>query len=355
MALWLMRAGRHGEYEARFLADERAYLTWGGSLQGTDLTGASNYEEVRARVFKAYPTEPPKRLGNWAGQIWGFSVAATVGDLIVLPRKASSSIAIGELIGPYTYSENGDEPYRHWRPVKWLATDIPRSAFGQDLLYSFGAFMTICQVSRNDAEARVRKLVASKSKVDPGLKVPTDGAAAAGDSAVTAAAVDLELLARDGIAKLVLARFQGHGLARLAEAILRAQGYATYRSPEGADKGVDILAAPGPLGFGEPRICVQVKSGMSPVDRVTLDQLVGVMQNFKASRGLLVAWGGFKSTVTNEVPAQFFNVRLWDQQALMDELFSHYDSLPAEFRAELPLKRIWALAPDEQDSVASSP
>jgi restriction system protein len=28
MALWLVRAGRHGEYEQRFLDEGRIYLTW---------------------------------------------------------------------------------------------------------------------------------------------------------------------------------------------------------------------------------------------------------------------------------------------------------------------------------------
>ena len=162
--------------------------------------------------------------------------------------------------------------------------------------------------------------------------------------------VDLEPLARDQIAKLIIARFQGHGLARLVDAILQAQGYATYRSPEGADKGVDILAAPGPLGFGEPRICVQVKSGDSQVDRPTLDQLIGAMANFKADRGLLVSWGGFKSTVEKEVANQFFTVRLWDREALMGELFRHFDDLSPEVRSELPLKRIWTLAAEEAEA-----
>lgn len=29
MALWLIRAGQHGQFEQRFLEDNRAYLTWG--------------------------------------------------------------------------------------------------------------------------------------------------------------------------------------------------------------------------------------------------------------------------------------------------------------------------------------
>ena len=74
-------------------------------------------------------------------------------------------------------------------------------------------------------------------------------------------------------------------MAVIVEAILRAKGYTTYRSPEGPDKGVDILAAPEPLGFGKPRLCVQVKTGDTPIDRPTLDQLGGSMTNFNAEQG----------------------------------------------------------------------
>lgn len=39
-----------------------------------------------------------------------------------------------------------------------LAKDVLRSAFDQDLLYSFGALLTFCQIKRNDAERRVRQM-----------------------------------------------------------------------------------------------------------------------------------------------------------------------------------------------------
>ncbi len=137
-------------------------------------------------------------------------------------------------------------------------------------------------------------------------------------------------------------------MARLVEALLNAQGYITFLSPEGADKGVDIMAAAGPLGFASPRICVQVKSGDTPVDRPTLDQLIGAMQNFKADRGLLVSWADFKSSVERERPQQFFNVRLWDQAAFISELLAVYDRLPEEVRADLPLKRIWTITTEDE-------
>jgi len=161
--------------------------------------------------------------------------------------------------------------------------------------------------------------------------------------------VDLEELARDQIAKYIIAKYKGHGLARLVNGILEAQGYTTHVSPEGPDKGVDILAAPGPMGFGNPRLCVQVKSSDTALDRPTLDQLIGVMQNFSAEQGLLVSWGGFKTTVDKEIPNQFFRVRLWDQNKIIDELLKNYDSLDDDLEAEIPLKRMWSLAVSDVD------
>jgi restriction system protein len=184
-----------------------------------------------------------------------------------------------------------------------------------------------------------RRLSAPSGRLgQPGATEPED----------TQAAIDLEQIARDQIAKVISVKYTGHGMARLVEALLNAQGYITFLSPEGADKGVDILAAAGPLGFASPRICVQVKSGDSPVDRPTLDQLIGAMQNFKADRGLLVSWAGFKSSVERERPQQFFNVRLWDQAAFISELLAVYDRLPDEVRADLPLKRIWTITSEDE-------
>ena len=170
----------------------------------------------------------------------------------------------------------------------------------------------------------------------------TASQAAAEDEA--AQTLDLERLSKDQIATLIGRKFRGHEMARLVDAVLKAQGYTTFVSPPGPDKGVDILAAPGPLGFGKPRICIQVKSQDSPVDSPTLNQLIGSMQNVQADQGLLVAWGGFKTSVDREVATQFFRVRLWDQDALIGQLLEHYEKLDEDLRAELPLKRVWMLA-----------
>lgn len=159
----------------------------------------------------------------------------------------------------------------------------------------------------------------------------------------------MEELAQDQIARLIDARFKGHDLTRLVEAILKAQGYTTYRSPEGADGGADILAGAGPLGFGSPRLCVEVKSEANPIDRPTVDQLLGAVAKFGADEGLFVSWSGFKSNVQKELAASFFRVRLWTQKELLEQLFAHYDRLDDDLKAELPLKRIWTVAVQDEE------
>lgn len=200
---------------------------------------------------------------------------------------------------------------------------------------------------RNGAEMRVRKMAENGWKSSgPTLHTPEESEEKRAD--INEDLQDLAQAARDQIAKLIIAHFQGHGMTRLVDAVLRARGYTTFMSPEGPDKGIDILAAPEPMGFGEPRVCVQVKSGDSALDRPTLDQLIGVMQNVQASHGLLVSWGGFKSSVDREKATQFFRVRLWDQGDLINQVLEHYDKLDEDIRTELPLKRIWIVAEAEE-------
>lgn len=345
MALWLIRAGKYGEHESRFMDDGRIYMTW-ENLSGSDLSGIQDYGALKQLMLQKYPGELPRRVGNWSGQAWAFAVSMKPGDWVVVPRKSNGSLAIGEIQTGYTYDPAADPMYRHFRKVQWLNADVPRSAFDQDLLYSLGAILTICEIKRNDAEKRVRAMAANGWKSKP--VVPTVvSTGAASEAAGDEAEVDLEQLARDVIAKLIIQKFMGHGMALLVEAVLKAQGFTTYRSPEGADKGIDILAAGGAFGFDRPRICVQVKSGDTPADRPEFTQLIGAMQSVGADQGLFVSWSGFKVTVLREVPTQFFKVRVWNGNDLIEQLLTNYDKLDDDIKAELPLKRIWTIATPE--------
>lgn len=330
MGLWLVRAGKHGEQELGALEKSVVTIGWNDL---PDLSNIKSRESLEELYLKIYPNKKKMQAANEVGQIWRFVNEIQKEDLVALPLKTQSAIAIGRVEGNYEYVELIDN-IKHIRRVKWLKT-IPRSAFEQDILYSLGAFMTVCQIERNDAENRVKKILQKGEIAEVAVKAEIEEV------------TDVEEYAKDLIKKHIGAKFKGHNLARLVEAILQAQGYVTKSSPPGPDGGVDILAAAGHLGFDKPRVCVQVKSASSSVDVKVLRELRGVMSKVSAEQGLLVAWGGFTSQTLQEAKDAFFSIRLWDQGALLEEIFKYYERFNDELKAELPLKRIWGLVLEE--------
>jgi restriction system protein len=349
MALWLTRSGRHCEHELKFLGENRVYLTWGGLAR--DLGKVQDRHDLAVLLEQVYPNAKKSRRIQNSGQIWAFAHKMNPGDWVAMPSKRKT-IHIGEITGKYTFDGSAQDPYFHYRAVRWIETDIPRTNFDQDILHSLGAFTTVCQVKRNNAEARVRAMQgtgwkSAGAKAIPSLAADEDSESDSDEA--SSAPLDLEQIGRDGIARTIYGKYAGHGLEGLVEAILNAQGFTTHRSDKGADGGIDILAAPDTLGFGKPRICVQVKSQASALERPVFDQLVGTMQHVGADQGLLVCWGGFKPTIHKVAPQNFFKVRLWDQNDLIDQFVAVYDRLNEDIRAEIPLKRIWTVADSDED------
>lgn len=334
MTLWLVRAGSRGEREEFALDENLAVLDF---RDVGDLSAAESRHDVLDILRNAKPDEKPARLANWAAQLWAFVGRMQPGDRVALPLKSRSAIAFGIVTGDYEHRADAPEDARHTRPVRW-EQEVSRTRIDQDLLYSFGAFLSVCRISRNDAEARIEALLAGKK---PPPFLPTEDAEEPLED--SSASIDLESHARDQIREYIGRRFAGHDLAVLVDEVLAAQGYRTIRSPEGPDGGVDVLAGRGPMGFDAPRLCVQVKSGDTPSDVKVLRELSGVMKAFGADHGLIVSWGGFTSAVYKESRRHFFEVRLWDADDLVKAIQDHYDHLSDTLQAELPLKRTWML------------
>ena len=260
----------------------------------------------------------------------------------MLPRKLTSQIAIGRVTGPYQFLTVNSEP-RHTRPIEWVRTDFPRTTFDQDLLYSFGAFMTVCRISRNDAFRRVQAVLQGKPDPGPSISIGKNSKESGQIEDQVEVVPDLVQMAHDQIVARIQSRFSGHALTRLVDAVLKVEGWVTKASPPGPDGGVDILAGRGSLGLDGPRLCVQVKSQHSPADVTVYRTLLGTMQTFKAEQGLLVCWGGFNRVVVQESKQDHFTVRLWESSDLVKAIYASYDRLPAEIQAELPLRQVWTL------------
>jgi restriction system protein len=334
MAVWIVKGGRQGEFEEAFLSN--GVVGKGGQL--SDLTKVQSIEDLRRLFEDSHPQFKKSQVSNHVGQFWSLLKRMEKGELVVTPLKTTGTIAVGRVDGEYEYRSDLGPNLHHVRPVDWIQTEVPRDSFDQDLLYSFGAFITIGRVKRDRAEERILKSIGQKPKV-PSISTGSEEDVVA----ELEEAPDVEAVAREQIRQFISANFAGHALARLVGAILAGQGFMVTVSPPGADKGVDILAGRGSLGLDSPRVVVQVKTGQAGIDEFR--SLRGLVTVMAADQGLLVAWGGFKGTVRAEAKQDYFKMRLWDAEEVLTSLFSVYEVLPEDVRSELPLQRLWSLVP----------
>ena len=303
-------------------------------------------EEMQNYLIKLNPSEKIAAVINYRSQLWRFTRLIRVGDLIVLPMKTTKEIAIGVVTEGYKYLESEEDPgKRHVIGVNWKKTDLPRTAVKQDLLYSLGAFMTICEVKRNNAAVRLESLMTKGS--DPGdsplSQISQYSIDSEPDEALPLSVIDFEQISYDAIVSKINESFLGHEMTRLVAAVLTAKGFQCEMKPAGSDGGVDILAGTGPLGLDSPKIVVQVKSQNSPVGDPVVQTLQGAIARFGADQALLVAWGGVNKNAKSFLETEKFRVRLWSSEDLMNQIFENYELFPEALKSKLPMKQVWML------------
>ena len=165
---WLIRAGSSGEGEDLNLKNGLAAV---GFAQVPDLTDVSTWDDLRDVVRRSYPGDSESKVGNLTGQLWILRSRVRLGDLVVLPLKATPHLALGIVTGGYRYQEVPGIGKRHMISVDWKRVDAPRASVQQDLLHSLGAFMTVCEITRNDGAWRLHQILETGS--DPGPKAGT--------------------------------------------------------------------------------------------------------------------------------------------------------------------------------------
>tara|TARA_X000001036_G_scaffold126674_1_gene119902 strand:- start:206 stop:1216 length:1011 start_codon:yes stop_codon:yes gene_type:complete len=332
MSIWVVRGGKFGEYENRFLNESKVYLTRDGFK--TDLNKIAEQSALRSTLDEFYPTLPSSKISSWSDQIWSFAHDIQQKDWIIVPSKLSPVIHVGEITGGYNYEKNNSDPYYHSREIKWIEKDIPRGYFPTDILYQLGGFKDIFNADG------VEKVFHTMADNDWAATKDDDTSYEQMNELIAL----LQEISRDQIAQLIRNKFKGHRLAKLVKALMEAKGYSTHMgSNDEAGSDLDILAAKGGMGFDDDsRICIQVRADDLPV--ATLDKFLGTMNDVGANYGLLVSWGGFKSNVEQERSNEFFRVRLWNQNDLIDQVLAHYEELDNYIKGEIPLKSFWTIA-----------
>ena len=103
MAFWLVRAGKYGEQEN--LALDKDIVVHGWTIE-KELTTVNSKQEIEDLMHQTSPTAKPKSISNWANQVWAFLHKMKKGDLVALPLKQRSAIAIGWITGDYEYRKD---------------------------------------------------------------------------------------------------------------------------------------------------------------------------------------------------------------------------------------------------------
>ena len=168
---WLVRGGRDGEFERHAIDEGLACIGW-SVRQLPDLRDVDSRDQLAELVRKALPEASDGRVSAWVGQLWRLKTDIRRGDLVVMPMKTTSQIAVGVVSHEY-WCRDDIEPDElphvappHVLSVDWKRTDVPRSALKDDLLASLGSQLTICAVRARDAAWRLQQVIETGS--DPG-------------------------------------------------------------------------------------------------------------------------------------------------------------------------------------------
>ena len=128
-------------------------------------------------------------------------------------------------------------------------------------------------------------------------------------------------------------------MQELVAGTLRAMGYKTRVSPQGADRGKDIVASPDGLGLEQPRIVVEVKHRIGQMSSPEIRSFLG--GRHKDDRGLYVSTGGFTKDAKYEAERASIPLTLIDIDDLVELVVENYEKMDIETRALLPLTKIY--------------
>ena len=331
--LWVVHIGNDDKVAVRAL--DEGFICIGWTAMG-DLSQFPTRDSARDAMAKTYPSWSAKKVSSSFGQVHRFAHVMQKGELVVFPVRVTGEIAIGRISGPYRFASDDTElvekDYHNVRPVEWLNKSVPRTAFSQAALHSFGSFLSIS--TSDDYLEEVLAVLAGDSSVpapEPALE--------SGDEVEPDEAGQLHETAQQETTDYLLKRWQrtGYEFEEVVAAVLRAMGYTARTTSKSGDHGVDVVAHPDPLGIHPPIVKVQVKSGASKIGEPEVSQLRGCLRD--GERGVFVSLGRF--TTPAQDAARHNGITLVDAQQFVELFLDHYDRLEPEWRARFQLKQVF--------------
>jgi restriction system protein len=322
---WMVRAGNDNELAELVQSKNLVAIGWGGM---GDLSDLQTREQFKARYREVRPEDSGGRVAVNAGQLYRFVRRIQEGDYVLTYIKASRDVLIGLASGPYEYR---DDPVRHHyphvRPVHWVRR-VSRDDFGQRARNSMGSTLTVFNL--DDYVDQIHALATEQV-----VKVAEE------EEEAPPFYDEIKAQADELIADLI-SRLDPYDFQDLVAALLRAMGYRAVSADPGPDRGVDIVAYPDALGFERPRIKAQVKHRESTAGGPEMRAFLATLR--PGENGLYVSTGGFTRDAEMEARGAREPVTLLDRDDFIRLMLEHYEVLDPEFKARVPLRKVWVPA-----------
>lgn len=223
--VWVVRGGDNNELASQVKTKHAVALGWANV---PDIHGAASRDHLRHLMEEA---SPGSATPNAVGQLYRFLSDIAVGDYVLTPEKATSTIHVSKCMGDYRYDASVfGESYAHVRPVEYLKT-VPRSAFPQTVRNTLGSVLTVFRA--DIALPYVRALLG----LGESLPAPTDDTA--GDPGVWADEIDGQ--ARGQILE-ALDNIDHHDFQLFIAGLLEAMGYKAH--PGGRERTAESIFLP---------------------------------------------------------------------------------------------------------------
>lgn len=330
--MWMIRSDGGSLYDW-FRDNHQVSIGW-KNLAEQALAGATR-QELQQLYRQFEPQSKNGRIISGASQVWRFVNDVQVGDWVVSYSPSNRTYLIGQIQSPAKYQQdNLDLNIGLVRDVKWQEREILRDVLSANCRNSLGSILTVFELSKEITD----ELLVINSLNDKTVQTTNIEPANILADEQSNNFQEIEIQAIEYIKDLINA-LDWDEMQELVAGVLRAMGYQTQISPQGMDRGKDIVASPDGFGFEHPRIIVEVKHRNGTIGSQDIRSFLG--GRHKDDRGLYVSTGGFSKDARYEAERANIPLVLWTLDELTRTLLQYYEKLDIESQRFIPLKKVY--------------
>jgi len=330
--IWMIRSGRGSEHVEAFVEHGVAALGW---AKLGKLDPLMKKDDLVKLFASKHPEEREGQQQAGASQVFRFLTEVQVGDQVVTYDRDRRTYLIGEITSAYEWKPELIEELPHVRRVMWTH-EVSRDVLTTATKNTLGAIQTLIKLTSEAAKDLTTKaMLRGQAAFAPAVAEPED----APEAEERGAYVEEQIGKADDFIEDAINLLNPEQVPQLMAGILRAMGYRTTVSEPGPDRGVDIFASPDGLGLQEPRIFVEVKHRQAQMGSKEIRAFLGGRK--RGDKCLYVSTGGFSKDARYEAERADVPTTLITLSDLRRLLVDYYETIDAETRALVPLKRVY--------------